>query len=306
MLNAFQELLHAQQNNTNPVVAMMLFGSGMMSTALTIWLGVMSFLTVAAIAAGFIPSVDVSNGFTTAAVIFAPLMTAILVPMFVTGTMLLFYLPMVPFMIFTFGGIGWIVGVIEAMIAGPVVAFGVMHPEGGSDLFGKGEQAIMYILNLFLRPPLMIFGLIAGIMISYVGIWMINDGWNLVTPVIYAVEGYDWSSQIAGFIVGLIALPMIYLVMVMQIINRSFAMIHLFPDRITRWLSGGIQESLGSEFSGMEKDARQGVEKGVGHIGDAGKGAASGMGGGARARHKHKLEQDERKKKEGSGGVQAS
>jgi defect-in-organelle-trafficking protein DotA len=106
------------------------------------------------------------------------------------GFITAYYVPMLPYLIFTFGTIGWLIAVIEAMVAAPLVALGVTHPEG-HDAFGKGEQALMILMNVFLRPSLMIIGFIGGIALSYVGIWVLNAGFG------HAIEYLTGGAYIA-------------------------------------------------------------------------------------------------------------
>ena len=93
------------------------------------------------------------------------------------GFVTAYYIPFVPYMIFTFGSIAWLMAVVESMVAAPIVALGVIHPEG-HDTFGKAEPAIMILMNIFLRPSMMIIGYIAAISITYVGVWILNSGFN--------------------------------------------------------------------------------------------------------------------------------
>ena len=93
------------------------------------------------------------------------------------GFITAYYVPLVPYMIFLFGSIAWFMSVIEAMVAAPIVALGVIHPEG-HDIFGKGEAAIMILMNVFLRPAMMIIGFITAISLCYVGIWVLNAGFD--------------------------------------------------------------------------------------------------------------------------------
>lgn len=93
------------------------------------------------------------------------------------GFVTAYYIPFVPYMIFTFGSIAWLMAVVESMVAAPIVALGVIHPEG-HDTFGKAEPAIMILMNIFLRPSMMIIGYISAISITYVGVWILNSGFN--------------------------------------------------------------------------------------------------------------------------------
>lgn len=249
-----------QENNSNPLIIATVLGNGLISTALTCWGLLIVIFTVGAASLAGIPC---SNWGIVPQVIWealSPLITALLVPMFVTGAILSYYLPFVPYMIFTFGVMGWMIGVIEGMVAAPIVGFGVMNPEG-HDLFGQAQTGVNLMLNMFLRPSMMIFGFITGLMMSYIGVWLLNLGFVRVVDFV-AVK-----SAGVNIIIFVIAMPVVYTVIILQIINKSFALIHILPDKVTRWLTGGIQESLGAESAGMEQGARQGftgVAEGMG------------------------------------------
>ena len=55
------------------------------------------------------------------------------------------------------------------MLAAPLVAFGLTHPEG-HDFLGEAKQGAILLLGVFLRPVLMVIGLIAGMILSYVAL----------------------------------------------------------------------------------------------------------------------------------------
>ncbi len=101
-------------------------------------------------ALGGIPCVTVNRGLTAVALWLIPFLTALLLALFTTGAVLAFYLPLIPFLIFTFAAIGWFIGVIESIVAAPLVALGIMHPEGPSEVLGRSEQGFMLILGVFL------------------------------------------------------------------------------------------------------------------------------------------------------------
>lgn len=104
-----------------------------------------------------------------------------------------YYVPLVPYMIFTFGAIAWFMAVVEAMVAAPIVALGIIHPEG-HDAFGKGEAAIMILMNVFLRPSMMIIGYIAAISLSYVGVWLLNASFDRAVSFMQPSETAGMSS----------------------------------------------------------------------------------------------------------------
>lgn len=83
------------------------------------------------------------------------------------GVVLGFWVPLYPLFVFTFGVLSFFILVIEAMVAAPLVAFGMTHPEG-HDFLGRAQQAGMLLLGVFLRPSLMLLGLFAGGILCYV------------------------------------------------------------------------------------------------------------------------------------------
>lgn len=107
-----------------------------------------------------------------------PLVTTMATLMLSIGFITAYYIPFIPYMIFTFGSIAWFMAVIEAMVAAPIMALGVIHPEGQHEVFGKSEQGVMILMNVFLRPAMMIIGYVAAISLTYVGIWVLNAGFN--------------------------------------------------------------------------------------------------------------------------------
>ncbi len=199
--------------------------------------------------------------------------------MFLIGFMDAYYVPFLPYMIFSFGALGWMIAVMEAMVAGPIAAFGVMIPEG-HDAFGKAEQGMMITLNVFLRPSMMILGFIGGISLSYVGVYMLNSGFQEIMSFFYP-NGASWSTQTADAYSGsskhynsdtpytdfaalyasffcMLTYTTIYVTMV----EKSFSLIHLFPDSATRFI-GGQAESHGKESAQWADSVKQQITEGA-------------------------------------------
>lgn len=155
-----------QQPSVNPIIALANMGVSYINFSSELWIMFIGFFGLTSIfLAPLVPLL---------ALIF-PLLIVWLGIMVGIGVITAYYIPFVPYMIFTFGSIAWLMAVIEAMVAAPIVALGVTHPEG-HEAFGKGEHAVMILLNVFLRPSMMIIGFIAGISLSYVSVWVINAG----------------------------------------------------------------------------------------------------------------------------------
>jgi defect-in-organelle-trafficking protein DotA len=184
------------------------------------------------------------------------------------GFLTAYYIPFLPYMIFTFGTIAWMISVIEAMVAAPIVALGIAHPEG-HDALGKSEQGMMILLNVFLRPGMMIIGYIAGIALSFVGVWIMNAGFQNVLDYLVSdkmwgakdttsISDVPWASYFGEFFGALM-----YVMMYLTIVEKAFTLIAVLPDKVLRWI-GGQPEGVGQE-------TMQWTEGTKGKIGDGGK-----------------------------------
>lgn len=258
----------AQVSTMNPIIGLAELGRTMISVVQIVWIGgAMFFLATSAL--GLIPGFSAVNYAILSFVLyFIPLLTVILSLMFVSGAMMAFYIPLVPFIIFTLGALSWFIAVIEAMVAAPIVAIGIAHPEGQSQVFGRADPAVMLLLNVFLRPSMMIFGFIGGIILSYVGIWLLNVAYAHGVRGIFAVTGIFETKAVIGLVtprfalslLTLVAAIVIYGIIATIIVQKAFALIYIIPDKVLRWLQGGFQESLGQETARMIEEVKGGAE----------------------------------------------
>lgn len=188
--------------------------------------------------------------------ILTPIM-GLLLFLFVFAATLAVYIPLIPYILFTFGAIGWFIATIEAMVAAPIVALGILHPEGQHDIWGKAEPGVMIILNVFLRPSFMVFGMIAGMLLSYVVVTMINAAFLGVVRQINPVPGFIEIFLFMG----------IYTTLLISSLNKCFALIHVIPEKIMRWIQGGHADNYGEEQSlgtvSQESSQRAGAAKGA-------------------------------------------
>jgi defect in organelle trafficking protein DotA len=176
----------------------------------------------------------------------APFILSIVAFVLGIGFSCAYYTPFLPYMIFTFGVISWLMAVIEAMVAAPIVALGVTHPEG-EGIIGKGEAGLMILVNIFLRPSMMVVGYISGIAMCYVSVWIINSGFGQIetwveNPSTTSVVG--WVSFIAD-----IFCILIYTLLYINVVEKSFSLIYTLPDKILRWIQGGQQEQHGQDIA---------------------------------------------------------
>jgi defect-in-organelle-trafficking protein DotA len=161
-------------------------------------------------------------------------------------------------MIFNFGVLSWLLAVLETMIAAPMVALGLTHPEG-HEIYGKAEPAVMLLTNVFLRPSLMIFGFIGGIIICFIGVNFINFSFQ------YFIGNVGTGGlQKGGLHVLFIAV--IYIYLVIAIVNMAFSLIHIIPDKVLSWIQGGAQSQFGEYSKAGEQTVKGGFESSAGKV----------------------------------------
>ena len=200
---------------------------------------------------------------------YLPLGSAVALIFFLLGVVLGVYLPFIPFLLFLFGLINWLISVIEAMVAAPLVAMGVTHPEG-HDLLGKAEQSIMLLLGVFIRPAAMVIGFIIAITLVYLMMQFLNYGFVYTANPLLASAAVDSAASFN--MIAIVGILLVYAYVAIEVINQCFGMIFQVPDKILRWI-GGPQEQ--SNVSQMMQSVKGGVQSGAQGGGSAASGQAS-------------------------------
>jgi hypothetical protein len=252
--------------NANPLSSIATFGYQLMITAQLLFAAVLAasfFITLA----GTINPMVLGTGLTlnpvgeaikSAISVVGPFITLLISALFTEGALLGIYVPLIPYIVFTMGAIGWMIGCIEAMVASPIIALGILSPGGQHEVLGRAEQAVMLLFNLFLRPTLMIVGLMAAMLMSIVVVRMINSGFLAITSQIISAPGlFEEILFIAA-----------YISLIVTALNKTFSLIYHIPEKITTWIGGtavsyGEGEALG--------EVKRGVESAAGGAAGAGK-----------------------------------
>ncbi|MCW5589624.1 MAG: DotA/TraY family protein [Legionellales bacterium] len=256
------------QHWVDPIASLVYLGNRIITTVAWLWVSLSFVVFFISLVAGICSSMNPGFwAFSAFIMWFIPLATTIMTLMFAAGAVLAYYVPLVPYILFLFGALGWFLGVIESMVAAPLVALGVAHPEGQHEIFGRAEPAVMLIVNIFLRPSLMIIGFICGILLSYIGVEILNLGFSNAVKYISESGSSGWSDAFKN-----VAMVVIYCALVMLIINKAFSLITEVPNKVLRWIGG--QEQLGDSSAPME-EVKGAVSGSVGKMG----GEASQIGG---------------------------
>ncbi len=241
----------------DPVTTLQGLGYWLLDAGLKMWLAITGIFVGTSLVVGLIPSVNVVGAVANAMKGLSGIITLVLIATLGAGVLLGIYVPLVPFLIFTFAAIGWIGLVVESMVAAPLVALGITHPEG-HDLMGTAQQAAMLALNVFLRPLLLIVGLIIALITLRITIQIVNAGFVPLVSLDFVTGGG------VAPLFGVLGLLVAYVLIIIYVVNTSFSFIPMVAEKITRWIGGHPDHSSFDQAMDVVKGGVQAVSRHAG------------------------------------------
>ena len=171
------------------------------------------------------------------------------------GAMLFYVLPFLPFIYFFFALSGWIKSIFEAMVAMPLWALAHLRIDG-EGVGGPGATNGYYLLlEIFVRPILILIGLIGSIMIMAALVEALNMIFDLVAVNVGGYDNENTTPDSMEFYRGYFDEFMytcMYAVIVYMIATGCFKLIDSVPNNILRWMGASvstIQEQAGDPAS---------------------------------------------------------
>ena len=150
--------------------------------------------------------------------------------MFLLGLMLSVFIPMMPYVMWVGAIVGLVILILEGLVAIMLWAVMMMHPSGEGITSDYNRQGMNMLLAVFMRPALLLMGLVLGIFMVEPLVMFVNDTFKIVMTSVQA-NTFTGLFSIVAFIA-------IYVSLVLMIVDKSFAMIHLIPDRVLTWIGG--------------------------------------------------------------------
>lgn len=155
------------------------------------------------------------------------------------GFYLAYMLPAFPMVLWIIAVCGWLILVMESLVAAPLWVAAHALPDGEGFAGNHARQGYMLFLGVFLRPPLMVFGFLIAMTLL--------NGLGLVIGVIFSAFVFDFLSDT---VLGISA-TLAYLVVLGSVITMAaykfFGLITHLPDRVTNWI-GQQLHSLGEGY----------------------------------------------------------
>lgn len=217
---------------------------------------VMAYMSAIGLVAGSIASIF-GGGVTSFMVVFSSFMTIPFAFLWVIGFVCAYVIPVLPAFIFTGVIIGWLLLVVEGVLAAPLWVIAHLNPNG-DDLTGSAQAGYQLLLSLVLRPALIIFGLMASMIISQVIGEFIN---KIFFGMLLSTQG----GKIQGFggFTTILFGTAIYASLMFVIVKETFSLMYKIPDQILRWI-GGSTGGLGEFAGNFEQASKSGLAGGVG------------------------------------------
>lgn len=188
-------------------------------------------------------------------------MMTITIMLVVVGFVLFYVIPLMPFLYFFFGVGWWVKAIFEGMVGFPVWALAHIRIDQKGGLAGPAALNGYFLLfEIFLRPILIVFGLLASITAFSATVSVLNQTWDLVVS---NVSGFDTtaelqktaSSSYVGYMRGSLDqffYLLLYTLIVYLMATASFKLIDQIPNDMLRWIG-----SSASPFGTRREDDAQ-------------------------------------------------
>lgn len=130
---------------------------------------------------------------------------------------------------FFFGALNWFLAVAEALIAVPVWLLTKFMPSANPNMIGRSANGYLFFLGILLRPPLIIVGLLAALLLMRLSL----DIANILFRGSLAMFSPD--GQVAAILVGAAGIT-VYATVVFTIVGYSASLISSLPERVLSWI----------------------------------------------------------------------
>lgn len=250
MLRWASEWALTTNDTTDPTAELMALGHGLIDAAWATFLGGTGVAMLAGNMAGSAIGLQTAFGWlaTGAGMAIGVMMAC--------GIVLALILPALPFIWLAYAAVGWLLAVVEAMVATPVWLVMLCRWDGSEVIDGPQRTGAILIYNLVLRPTLTVLSLEASYYVLPITVGWLRREW--ATAYLGQQGGY-----LTGLVTTLVGLAMLtYLSF--KLSTFVLQQVAQLPDRIAAWF--GLPASA---YSGREEGGNA-----VGIIGGA-HGAAS-------------------------------
>lgn len=181
------------------------------------------------------------------------------------GLILYYIVPFLPFVYFFFAVGTWVKSIFEAMVGVPLWALAHLRLDGEGLPGESASNGYFLILEIFIRPILIVFGLLAALIIFTGQVRVLHFIWDLVVEnaagfatesLLTATDGTTERMSFRRSVIDEFFFTVIYTIIVYMMATASFKLIDNIPNSILRWGGAGV-----SAFGDQSQDALEGLQR---------------------------------------------
>ncbi len=229
---------------TYPLAQISDTGHAVLATGLGIWgsIGLLQTLST-------IEGLGFSAGVGFAASAFVNAIGSVGSAMVLTGIMIAFYLPVLPFLRVAFSVLNWAITVFEAVVMLPMAALAHLDTTGkGFVPHGAARNAWIMWLHILLRPMFVVIGFVAGMVLFNTFAVFFHTSFSQGATAVMSSGNYVYA------VIAKLAFSVIYLNTIYTAANTCFKIMDLLPDAMMKWMGGGVQRDVSADV-GHHHDA---------------------------------------------------
>ncbi|MBN6739032.1 DotA/TraY family protein [Acidithiobacillus sp. MC6.1] len=191
---------------------------------------------------------------------------------FAVGFLLSFFVPLIPYLIFTLTLLTTAILAVEFVAAAPIWAAMHMHPEG-HEFFGHGSQGYGLAMSIVFRPLLMLVGFLAGTGLVYAFAFLLNAtlGNAIMSAMTTSGSGFLGPMDFIGSII-------LYTGFMILAVWKSYELIFIIPDKVMRWANTQGAQTDDANLSQKTQQHGTGTQQGAFAGGGVGSGLTKGTG----------------------------
>lgn len=228
--------VNTQLSQVNPLAELAAIGDWILNRSLT--------MMVVAFGGPMLASLFPSNPIVDMALGVSIFLFMIGIATFAVGVTLFYMLPLLPFIRFLVAIAGWLMNVLEAIIAIPLISIAHLSMKGSGISGDMARSGYMMIFSIFLRPALLIVGMVSALMMFSISIGILND--------LYKGAVIGFRSNAIGEVNGglsTIMYTIIYCIAAYGLCNQSFKLIEIIPNNAMTWINGQAAREITQDES---------------------------------------------------------
>jgi conjugal transfer/type IV secretion protein DotA/TraY len=199
-----------------------------------------------------------------------PLIYAVTFSLIVFGAGLAYLSPMLPFLFFNFGALLWALILVEGLIAIPLWGIAHANPEGEGFISGEARAGYLKLMDIFIRPALLVMGFFAVYFLADAWMYLVNNGFGAMVAGVTAGS----LTGIVGMLSLLLSLNILMIGGMGKLFHFSFVSL---PPQVLAWVGAHAAHSEPASFPPDDKAASSGMSSGAQTVATGAGGAAVGM-----------------------------